>query len=204
MELLISFLQGSGKKRALEDGPWMVGRDLVVVADFDGAKGIDDVEFYQIPIWVRVAKLPLGLMSREAGDMIGEMIGEVVGVDAEEDGSAFGEVLRIKIRLDIRKPVMRGVTIDVGEGEEVKPLWCPLCYEFLPNFCYTCGIISNTDRCCEKKLEKGERQQYIRALRYIPEKKQSSSWGGSRPGDKDFQSFRRPSGGGGSGGSWGV
>lgn len=157
---LISFLQGSGKKRALEDGPWMVGRDLVVVVDFDGAKRIDEVEFSSIPIWVRVAKLPLGLMSREAG----EMIGDVVAVDADEDGTAFGEVLRIKIRIDIRNPVMRGVTIDVGEGEDVKSLWCPLCYEFLPDFCYIGGIIGHTDRFCEKKLEKGEKQQYSRAF----------------------------------------
>lgn len=157
---LISFLQGSGKKRALEDGPWMVGRDLVVVVDFDGAKRIDEVEFSSIPIWVRVAKLPLGLMSREAG----EMIGDVVAVDADEDGTAFGEVLRIKIRIDIRNPVMRGVTIDVGEGEDVKSLWCHLCYEFLPDFCYIGGIIGHTDRFCEKKLEKGEKQQYNRAF----------------------------------------
>jgi hypothetical protein len=37
---LITFLQGSEKWRALEDGPWIVGRDLVVLADFDG--GEDD------------------------------------------------------------------------------------------------------------------------------------------------------------------
>jgi hypothetical protein len=167
---LISFLQGSGKKRSLEDGPWMLGRILVVVANFDGAKRIDEVEFSMIPIWVRVAKMPLGLMRRAAREMIREMIGKVVEVDADKDGTAFGEAMRIKIRLDTRNPVMRGVTIDVGEGDDVKPLWCPLCYEFVLDFCYTCGIIGHTDQLCEKKVEKGEGQQYSRALRYIPEK----------------------------------
>jgi hypothetical protein len=34
----------------LEDGPWMFGKDLVVMADFDGNKTIDEVVFAEIPI----------------------------------------------------------------------------------------------------------------------------------------------------------
>jgi hypothetical protein len=33
--------------------------------EFDGAKCIDDVEFNWIPIWVRVTKMPLGLMNKK-------------------------------------------------------------------------------------------------------------------------------------------
>lgn len=77
-------------------------------------------------------------------------------MEAEEDGTAMGEFMRIKIHMDIRVPLMRGVMVDVGVGDEVKPLWCPLCYEFLPEFCYICGIIGHTDRLCDKKLEKGD------------------------------------------------
>lgn len=200
---LITLLQVSGKRRALDDGPWMVGRNLVVVVDFDGAKTIDEVVFSSIHIWVRITKMPLGLMTRAAGEVIGELIGKVVEVDAEEDGSAVGKFMRIKIRLDITKPLMRGVTIDVGDGDDVKPLWCPLCYEFLPDFCYTCGIIGHTDRVCDKKLEKGEVQQFSRALRFIPEKKQVSSSSSIRSGEKFVPGFRKSSGGAGSGGSWG-
>lgn len=48
---LFTFLQGSGKRRALEDGPWMFGKDLVVMADFEGNKTIiDEVDFISIPI----------------------------------------------------------------------------------------------------------------------------------------------------------
>lgn len=47
---LFTFLQGLGKRRALEDGPWMFGKDLVVMADFDGNKTIDKVEFNSVPI----------------------------------------------------------------------------------------------------------------------------------------------------------
>lgn len=32
---LITFLQSAGKQRALEDGPWMISKDLAMVMDFD-------------------------------------------------------------------------------------------------------------------------------------------------------------------------
>jgi hypothetical protein len=47
--------------------------------------------------------------------------------------------------------------------------WCPLVYEYLPDFCYTCGLIGHTDRICEVQLEKGVVQQFSKALRFIPE-----------------------------------
>lgn len=100
----------------------------------------------------------------------------------------FGECLRIKIRLDIYKPLMRGVTLDLGEdGEEEKKVWCPLSYEYLPNFCYTCGLIGHTDRSYEIKLKKGEEQQFSRSLRYIPEKKRVVEDAGSRSSEQHSQ-----------------
>jgi hypothetical protein len=41
-----------GKRRAMEDRPWMFGKDLVVMAEFDEAETIDEIEFSSIPIWV--------------------------------------------------------------------------------------------------------------------------------------------------------
>lgn len=47
--------------------------------------------------------------------MIGEMIGEVLEVEANDDDMAIGQYMRIKIKLDIRKPLMRGVMLDLGD-----------------------------------------------------------------------------------------
>ena len=35
---LFTFLQAAGKKRALEEGPWMFGKDLVVMVDYEEEK----------------------------------------------------------------------------------------------------------------------------------------------------------------------
>jgi len=66
-----TFLQASGKRRVLEDGPWMFGKDLMVMGDVDESKSIEELEFREIPIWVTVLKLPLGMMNRRTGEAIG-------------------------------------------------------------------------------------------------------------------------------------
>jgi hypothetical protein len=46
---LFTFLQASGKRRALDDGPWMFGKDLVVMAEFDESKVLEEMEFFFYP-----------------------------------------------------------------------------------------------------------------------------------------------------------
>jgi hypothetical protein len=49
---LFTFHQPSGKRRALEEGPWMFGKDLVVMVDFDESKALEELVLAFIPIWV--------------------------------------------------------------------------------------------------------------------------------------------------------
>lgn len=153
----VTFLQPAGIRRALEDGPWMISKDLVVMSDFDGSKTLEEMDFNQIPIWIRVANLPLGMMDGGTGRILGD------------NGRVVGRVLRIKVIIDIRKPLMRGLTVKVGPEEKEK--WVSFSYEFLPDFCYTCGLIGHTDKQCEIRLERGEVKQFSKSLRFIPEKK---------------------------------
>lgn len=150
----------------------MFGKDLVIMVDFDETKTVEEMEFAHIPIWIRVSKLPFGLMHKEMGEAIGNEVGEFLEMEKEEDGLAVGKFLRIKIKLDIRKPLMRGVTVYIEkEGEEDRPVWCPLMYEYLPDFCYTCGLIGHVDKMCGVKLKAGEVQPFGRCLRFISEKR---------------------------------
>ena len=130
-------------------------------------------------------------MNMVAGEEIGNMIGDVLKVDAEDDGMAFGECLRIKIRMYISRPFMRGDTLDVGEEGEERKLWCPLTYEFLPDFCYTCGCIGHVDKQCEIRLEQGKKQQSCKSLRYIPERilgtRTRGPWQSGNFGQKSYE-----------------
>ena len=117
------FKQESGKRKALEDGPWMFDKELVVVEDYDPAKRIEDCDFDEIPIWVRIFNLPLGMMHEDSAEEIGNIIGRFMEVDAGVDGKAIGKFLRVKIRMKINNPIMRVFTLDVdevGEGKKGK------------------------------------------------------------------------------------
>lgn len=113
----------------MDDSPWMVGRDLrdlVVVAEYDPAKTLKEFEFNSIPIWVRVSKLPLGMMNKEVGRISGGEIGRALDVDLGENSRVAGCFIRVKVCIDIRKPLMRGVTV----FDELKGIdrWCLLVF----------------------------------------------------------------------------
>lgn len=126
----------------------MFDHKLLLMTDFDPFKTLDEYEFYQIPVWIRVSKLPLGLMNRTTAEIIAGEVGKFIDVMTDANGeSAVGPYLRIKIQIDIRKPIWRGITLDVGD----KKLWCPFAYEYLPDFCYLCGILDHIDTDCPTK-----------------------------------------------------
>jgi hypothetical protein len=147
----------------------MLSNDLLVMDEFDGSKTLEEIEFFFIPIWVQIPKLPLGSMSKEVGELIGDEIGEFIEADVGDDGMATGSVLRVKIKLDIRKPLMRGVTVQAEEGG--LDWWCPVMYEYLPDFCYVYGIIGHTEKACSIKLKKGEVPHFGKELRFRPTRK---------------------------------
>ncbi|KAE8768466.1 hypothetical protein D1007_60035 [Hordeum vulgare] len=112
---LFTFGQESGKHMALEGGSWELGNDLLVSEDFIASKRSDDFKFDIIPIWVRIMRLPLGMMCKEDGEAIGSLIGEVQEVEARADGKAMGRFLRVKVRMNIKVPLMRGFTVEEEE-----------------------------------------------------------------------------------------
>ncbi|KAE8793691.1 lrr receptor-like serine threonine-protein kinase fls2 [Hordeum vulgare] len=172
---LITFHQELGKRKALDNGPWMFDKDLVVVEEFDPSKRIEDYAFNNIPIWVRVFNLPLGMMNLVSAEEIGNIIGQFVEPDTGSDGSAIGRFMRVKIKMCIDTPIIRGFTLEDDEGDVEKRSmlkgkekvgnmkgddeeggWCRFEYEFLPDFCYTCGRIGHGEKDCATKLQKGD------------------------------------------------
>jgi hypothetical protein len=78
--------------------------------------------------------------------VIGDEIGEFLELECKGEGPATGRFLRLKIRLDIRKTLQRGIMMGTGADKEDR--WCLNAYEFLPEFCYVCGLIGHVDRMC--------------------------------------------------------
>lgn len=199
---VFTFMQESGKRKAIENGPWMFDNDLVVVEEFDPCKRLEDYEFNNIPIWVRVYNLPLGMMNAESVEDIGNIIGQFVEADTGVDGNAIGKYLRIKIRMRIDKPIMRGFTLEEEEEQKKKKEkrmtddeedsgWCRFEYEFLPDFCYTCGRLGHGGKDCEIKLKKGEIHQFGKWLKAdLGHRRGAGDDGNWRRGGRDFSGSR--------------
>jgi hypothetical protein len=122
------------------------------------------------------------MMDRDTGESIGDEMGEFMEADVGDDGLAVGKFLRVKVRINIRKPLMRGIMLNVGEGKA--GLWSRFEYEFLPNFCYRCGMLDHIDKYCKVNLARGEKAQFGSWLKaYIPRQNVEQSrgqWGGGR------------------------
>ena len=126
----------------------------------------NEIEFVSVPIWVRIMNLPIGMMNKEVGMTVGKEVGKFMMVDLEDGDVPIRRFLRVRVRLCIRKPIMRGVTVQEEEDDHGR--WCPLVYEYLPDFCYVCGIIGHTEKSCSIQLEEGAVPQFDKSLRYIP------------------------------------
>ncbi|KAM0878807.1 hypothetical protein ACQ4PT_034628 [Festuca glaucescens] len=193
---LFSFHQAADKNKASDGGPWTFNRDLIVMEDFVPSKTIDEYGFKMIPIWVRAHGIPMGMMSRETGDLIGEQIGEVLDVDLDDNGDAMGEFMWIKVRMDITVPIMRFTTIIIEDDEEKdEPNEMIVCgnndeeekakdeqnerivslkYEYLPVFCYSCGIIGHNEKACPIRTRRTGSSQFGPWLRAIIHKGSST------------------------------
>ncbi|XBI88935.1 hypothetical protein VPH35_026825 [Triticum aestivum] len=188
----IKFLQQSGKRKAMEEGPWVFKGDALVPEEFDPRKTLDEYNFATMPVWVRVSGLPLSMLNAGAGEIIGDEVREFMDTEVAVDAVSRLRILRVKIRLNIKEPLWRGITVHdedklcAGGGgsqvdgqekkkEEDEGKWCPFSYEFIPDFCHTCGIIGHTDKSCSTKLTQGEVQQWGSWLSWKPAKR--VDWG---------------------------
>lgn len=189
---LIKFLQPSGKRKALEEGPWMFRDEALVFEEFDPRKTLEEYKFSSMPVWIRVSGLPLGMLNASAGELIGDQVGEFMDAEVAVDAVSRLRILRVRVRINIGEPLWRGINVhdeekqrsggrvgkeagQMKKKEEEEGKWCPFEYEFIPEFCYTCGMIGHTDKACSRKVARGEVQQWGPWLSWKPSKRRD--WG---------------------------
>lgn len=92
-------------------------------------------------------------MSETVGKQLGNFFGEFLLYDVKNNTSIWRECMRVKIRIDVRKPLKRKKRITRKNGQDFV-VTCK--YERLGDFCFSCGLVSHTERFCRKNLDNRE------------------------------------------------
>lgn len=116
-------------------------------------QGVDPLrlQLWFLNMWIQIHDLPNGFMSEAVGKQLGNFFGEFLLYDNKNNSSIWRECMRIKIRIDVRKPLKRKKKITRKNGTDFTVTYK---YERLGNFCFSCGLVTHTDRFCRRFIDK--------------------------------------------------
>jgi hypothetical protein len=134
------------KERILGASPWVFGKCLVILHEYDDKRKPSEIRFDWMEIWARLLDVPLGWMNQHRGARAMGLLGEVVKMDVDGDGKASGPFLRARVAIDISKPLKRGSLLK--RSKDSPPEWFDAQYERLPYFCRSCGVLGHSDLLC--------------------------------------------------------
>lgn len=110
------------------------------------------VKLWYLKIWIQIHDLPTGFMSEMVGKQLCNFFGEFLEYDSKNNTSIWRECMRVKIKLDVCKPLKRKKKITRRDGSEIV-VQCK--YERLGDFCFSCGLLSHTERFSRKFFDRG-------------------------------------------------
>lgn len=139
--------------QALASMPWMVGRYVVILQDYDEKLSVPEIIFDRMEVWVRILNLPLGWMNWTRGTRAMSLIINMVKMDVDVDGKASGAFLHARVAIEIDKPVRRGV-LRICRMEET--CWFQAQHEKLSYYCFACGVIGNLEMECQHCVTQDE------------------------------------------------
>lgn len=139
---LFQFFHKEDMQWVHKGGPWSFDNIMMVL----GAIGLGEDPTQ----WIQIYDLPMGLMMESVGKQLGNFFGEFLEYDTKNNSSIWREYMRVRVRIDVRKPLKRKKKIVRKDGIEIV-VTCK--YERLGEFCFSCGMVTHTERFCRKLID---------------------------------------------------
>jgi hypothetical protein len=138
------------KERVKDGPPWVVGKHVVLLQEFNVDLKPQDMIFNCLKLWARIMNLPFGYMNKKWSSVIAKPLGvegSVPVVDCDSTGRCWGNFMRVKVVVDTDKPLLRGVTI-FSQRRNLAD-WFDVQYEQLPHYCFSCGLLGHSSIECK-------------------------------------------------------
>lgn len=138
------------RQRVYSGGPWLFDRQVIVFVKPSGIGETSNVEFNKVAFWIHIINVPLACLNESCARFWGKEVGELLVTVVNSTD------MKVRVLVDVTKPLKRGIRVFIEEiGAMVMLLFQ---YEFLPDFCFRCGVISHRDQKCTSRcnVEKNE------------------------------------------------
>lgn len=149
-------------------GPWTFENAMLCTDVIPPGEDPLKVPLWFLNIWIQLHDLPSGFMSESVGKQLGNFFGEFLLYDEKNNTSIWRECMRVKIKIDVRKPLKRRKKVNRKIGNDFV-VSCK--YERLGDFCFSCGLVSHTERFCRRNIDRrigGGSQEWGAWLRAPP------------------------------------
>ncbi|KAJ1436551.1 Zinc finger, CCHC-type [Sesbania bispinosa] len=140
----VRVFSGRDKDMILNGCPWTFDKHVFFMESLLPDATPSEVDIHACAFWTRVYELPMGYRSETVAQSIVSNIGSYIDWDKTNE-SRWGRFLRMRMMLDLRKPLRRGMVVQLPNKKKVKVFFK---YEKLPNFCYICGRMGHVIRNC--------------------------------------------------------
>lgn len=98
-------------ERALGNSPWLVGKHIVILREYDAYLKPSEIRYDRMDFWARILDLLLGWMNKGKSERAMSLIGIVKKMDVDKDDKASGPFLRARVAIEVSKPIRRGVRL---------------------------------------------------------------------------------------------
>jgi hypothetical protein len=88
------------------------------------------------------------------GKKIASKVGEFIKLDINKGGLVSAQYLRVRVCIKVKEPIMRWVGLESKKSG--RTFWYSVQYEFLPYFCFSCGVLGHSDTVCPVPAERDE------------------------------------------------
>lgn len=153
---LFQFYHVDDLEWVLNGGPWSFDGAMLVISKIGVGEDPLEVPLFHLKCWIQLYGVPSGLMTEAAGKRMGNFFGSFISYDPNNNSSIWRECMRIRIDVDIRQPLKRKKKICRRNGTE-NIVNCK--YERLGDFCFVCGMVTHTERFCEKKYSMSSKDE---------------------------------------------